>query len=266
MELGGLMGAAENLSVHTRCTTDEDRHDLSHHGDYFHDDIVVHQPGAEPVVGIEAYRAFMEAAYAGLPDFHVVLDDQFATDDRVVCRWRISGTHTADSFGFPATGNFVEFAGVSVWEFENGKARRGWIYADLPSMMAQPGTPAYAGAVSPEEIVRAELSAWGRLDVEGIMSYFAEDTVWEFPGGLFAGCDEIREAVKGYLARTERCDLEVANLSVADNVVLTERVDHLLFDGKPIDARVMGTFEVRGDKITAWRDYFDASAYQAHSS
>jgi limonene-1,2-epoxide hydrolase len=260
------VGAAEILSVHTRCTDDEDRQDLSHHGDYFHDDIVVYQPGAEPVVGIEAYRAFMGATYAGLPDFHVVLDDQFATDDRVVCRWRISGTHSADSFGFPATGNFVEFAGVSVWEFENGKARRGWIYADIPSIMAQLGTRASGERVSPEEIVRAELSAWDRLDVEDIMSHFADDAVWEFPGGLFAGHQEIREAVKGYLARTERCDLEVVNLAIADNVVLTERVDHFLYDGKRIDARVMGTFEVTGDKITAWRDYFDTSADQAHAS
>ena len=39
-----------------------------------------------------------------------------------------------------------------------------------------------------------------------------------------------------------------------------ERVDHFLFDGKTIDARVVGTFEVTGDKITAWRDYFDTAA------
>ena len=133
------MGAVENLAVHTRCTEDEDRHDLSHHSDYFHDDIEVYQPGAEPVVGLEGYRAFMGAAYAGLPDFDVVLDDQFATDDRVVCRWRISGTHSAHSFGFPATGRHVEFAGISVWEFDDGKARRGWIYSDLPSIMGQLG-------------------------------------------------------------------------------------------------------------------------------
>jgi limonene-1,2-epoxide hydrolase len=120
--------------------------------------------------------------------------------------------------------------------------------------------------VSPEEIVRAELSAWDRLDVEAVMSHFAEDAVWEFPGGLFAGHDEIREAVMGYLARTAHCDLEVVNLAVADNVVLTERVDHFLFDGQTIDARVMGAFEVTGEKITAWRDYFDASADQAQSS
>jgi limonene-1,2-epoxide hydrolase len=98
------------------------------------------------------------------------------------------------------------------------------------------------------------------------MSHFAEDAVWEFPGGLFAGHDEIRAAVKGYLARTARCDLEVVNLAVADNVVLTERVDHFLFDGKPIDAHVMGAFEVTGEKITAWRDYFDTSAGEAQST
>jgi limonene-1,2-epoxide hydrolase len=39
--------------------------------------------------------------------------------------------------------------------------------------------------------------------------------------------------------------------------VLTERVDHVDFDGKRVDARVMGVFETVGDKIVAWRDYFD---------
>jgi limonene-1,2-epoxide hydrolase len=43
-------------------------------------------------------------------------------------------------------------------------------------------------------------------------------------------------------------------------------VDHFLFDGKAIDARVMGAFEVKGEKITAWRDYFDTAADQSQSS
>ncbi len=134
------MSAAENLAVHTRMAAAENAQDLSHHEGFLHDDIEVYQPGAEPVIGIDAYRAMMEAAYAGLPDFHVVLDDQFATDDRVVCTWRLSGTHSAESFGFPATGKHIEFAGISVWEFDGGKARRGKIFSDLPSIMAQLGS------------------------------------------------------------------------------------------------------------------------------
>jgi limonene-1,2-epoxide hydrolase len=53
-----------------------------------------------------------------------------------------------------------------------------------------------------------------------------------------------------------KCDIEIVNLAVAGNVVLTERIDHLVFNGKAVDPRGMGVFEVAGDKITAWRDYF----------
>ena len=84
------MGAEENRRVHTEWYEAENRLDLSHHEDYLHDDIEVCQAGAEPVVGIPAYREMMESAYATLPDFHTVVDDQIATDTRVIARWRTS--------------------------------------------------------------------------------------------------------------------------------------------------------------------------------
>jgi len=133
------MGAEENLRVHTRWAEAEDQHDLSHHEEFIHDDIEVTSPGGELVVGIDAYRAMMQASYEGLPDFHVVLEDQFATDDRVVCRWRGSGTHKGELFGIPATGKQIEYIGMSLWEFDGGKARRGWIFPDIASLMAQVG-------------------------------------------------------------------------------------------------------------------------------
>jgi limonene-1,2-epoxide hydrolase len=112
--------------------------------------------------------------------------------------------------------------------------------------------------VSPEEVVRAELSAWSRLNVDEIVSYFADDAVWDnVPIGAVSGRDEIRKAVQGYVDRTTQGNIEIINLAIAGNVVLTERVDHFVYDGTPIHARVMGAFEVNGDKIAAWRDYFD---------
>ena len=134
------MGAAENLAAHSAWTAAEDRQDLSRHHEFLHDDIVVNQAGGEPVVGLEGYITMMEATYKGLPDFHVVLEDQFATDDRVVCRWRAAGTHEGDLFGIPATGKKIDYTGVSLWEFDRGKAHRGWIFPDVASLMAQLGT------------------------------------------------------------------------------------------------------------------------------
>ena len=45
------------------------------------------------------------------------------------------------------------------------------------------------------------------------------------------------------------------------NKVLTERIDHLRnADGDAVmSLAVMGIFEVQGDKITGWRDYFDTA-------
>jgi limonene-1,2-epoxide hydrolase len=112
-----------------------------------------------------------------------------------------------------------------------------------------------------EEVVRAELESWSSLDADQIMAHFAPDATW-LPGFGFptsSGYEEIRRAVEGFVERTTSCDNEIVYLAVTGNVVLTERVDHLIIDGKTIDAPGMGTFEVNGDKITAWRDYFDSA-------
>jgi len=133
------MGAAENLEIHTRCTEAENRHDLSRHGEFFHDDIVVIVAGGMETTGIAEYRAGLESLYQGMSDFEVVLEDQFATDERVVCRWRATATHDGDYYGLPATGKSVDYTGVSVWEFDGGKASRGWIFPDTMAMMQQLG-------------------------------------------------------------------------------------------------------------------------------
>ena len=112
--------------------------------------------------------------------------------------------------------------------------------------------------MTPEELVRAEMAAWASLDVDQIMAYFADDATWlpAFSLPTHSGLKEIREAVEGFLKVMTKCDIEIVNLAVAGNVVLTERVDRLILNGKPVDAPGMGAFEVTGDKITAWRDYF----------
>ena len=58
------MSATENLAVHTRWSDAEDRHDLSHHGEFIHSDIEFHVPGRLPVAGLDGYLAMMEANYA----------------------------------------------------------------------------------------------------------------------------------------------------------------------------------------------------------
>jgi limonene-1,2-epoxide hydrolase len=114
--------------------------------------------------------------------------------------------------------------------------------------------------MTPEQVVRALLAAWDRLDVDEIMSCFASDAVWDnVPIGAVHGTDEIRKAVERYVGPATECRMEILNLASEGDVVLTERVDHFVLGGRDLHGRVMGAFEVDGDTIVAWRDYFQLS-------
>ena len=131
------MGADQNLAVHTAWADAENRHDLSRHHDFLHDDIEVHLAGREAIVGFDAYMALMDENYSALDGFTTTLEDQFATDDRVVCRWVSTGVHSGEMHGIPPTGKRITFAGVSLWEFDGGKARRGFVFPDIAALMSQ---------------------------------------------------------------------------------------------------------------------------------
>lgn len=111
--------------------------------------------------------------------------------------------------------------------------------------------------MSPEEVVRAQLNAWATLDAEKILSYFSDEAVLVDPTGTYRGLGEVRSWVHGHVKRMDHADLEVLNVAVNDSLVMVERVDRFIYDSKNVSARCMGAFEVAGDKIIAWRDYFD---------
>lgn len=115
-------------------------------------------------------------------------------------------------------------------------------------------------SMNAEGLVRAMLGAWSALDVDGVMAQVAPDAIWDDPShGPIAGHDAIREAVAGYVGRMTHADMEIRHLLAGADLVMTERVDRFTFDGRQVAAAVMGVFEVRDGKITAWRDYFDMS-------
>jgi limonene-1,2-epoxide hydrolase len=112
--------------------------------------------------------------------------------------------------------------------------------------------------MNPEEVVRAHLEAQSSLDIDQMTAYFAADATFMPAIGYptWSGIEEIRNGIESFLKIMTKCDIEIVHLAVAGNVVLTERIDHVVINGKAHDAWGMGAVEVSGDKVTAWRDYF----------
>ena len=100
--------------------------------------------------------------------------------------------------------------------------------------------------MNPEEVVRAEMAAWDHLDVDEAMKYFAQDAVYDIGPSYprLSGHDAIRKTLHAYFNRATECDLKILHLAVDGDVVLMERFDHWIVNGKPIDTAVMGAYEI----------------------
>jgi limonene-1,2-epoxide hydrolase len=71
------------------------------------------------------------------------------------------------------------------------------------------------------------------------------------------GIDAAIAFVDGFFAMCESMVIDTLHLAVRDDVVLTERVDTFTIGQKVASLPVMGAFQIRDGKISAWRDYFD---------
>ncbi|MCZ7525880.1 MAG: SgcJ/EcaC family oxidoreductase [Acidimicrobiia bacterium] len=115
---------------------------------------------------------------------------------------------------------------------------------------------------SPVEVVRRFCRAWSDLDVDALAAFFSDDAVYHnIPIDPVVGRAAIRDFVAGFTAGAEQVEFQVRHVAADGDVVLTERVDVFVMGGRRIELPVMGTFEVRDGRITAWRDYFDLQQF-----
>lgn len=115
---------------------------------------------------------------------------------------------------------------------------------------------------SPVELVREFCAEWSFLDVERIMPYFTDDAVYHnMPGPPVSGKPAVRAAIERFLKGWERTEWEVLNIGSQGHIVFAERIDHIWAGERHIDLPVIGVFELDGDHIRAWRDYFDLATY-----
>jgi limonene-1,2-epoxide hydrolase len=114
-----------------------------------------------------------------------------------------------------------------------------------------------------EHLVQQFCDEWGKgSDVDVIASYFTDDAVYHnIPVDPVTGRDAIKATIAMFTTGVEKMEFRMRNISSHDNIVLTERVDVFVLPHVTIELPVMGTFEVEGDKIAAWRDYFDLNQY-----
>jgi len=98
-----------------------------------------------------------------------------------------------------------------------------------------------------------------------IRRWFTADTRWVNEGvSVTTGVNEAIAMIDSLEASMGIATVHIDMLAIAadGSRVLTERLDRFeLADGREIGrSMIMGIFELKGDKIIEWRDYFDVNA------
>jgi steroid delta-isomerase-like uncharacterized protein len=86
------------------------------------------------LVGVEAFRAYVEQVRAAFPDWHNHLEELIDAGETIVARLTFSGTHRGELLGVAATGALVEYAGIAIFRLRAGRIAEAWVVGDTQEL------------------------------------------------------------------------------------------------------------------------------------
>lgn len=94
-------------------------------------------PNSPP--GPAGLKPIVSAMRIAFPDLHYTIQDLIVTNDRVVARVKMTGTHSGDFFGIPPTQKKISVNQINIEYIENGRIAEHWRITDENAMMIQLG-------------------------------------------------------------------------------------------------------------------------------
>jgi steroid delta-isomerase-like uncharacterized protein len=104
------------------------------------DDYVEHDAPPGLPANRDGFREAAEMVAAAFTERKMEFDDYLETSDgRVVENWAMTGKHTAEAFGVPASNQTVRVRGVEIWRCSGGKVVEHWGAVDMSDVFTKAG-------------------------------------------------------------------------------------------------------------------------------
>jgi steroid delta-isomerase-like uncharacterized protein len=94
---------------------------------------------SEGFQGVEPFRQQVAAFRAAFPDLRVTIEDVLTDGDRFASRTTVTGTHTGDLMGMPATGKRISVEAVDIGRVHDGQAAERWGGLNMYALLTQLG-------------------------------------------------------------------------------------------------------------------------------
>ena len=130
----------QNKAVARRLFEAWENGDLGALDDVIAPDAVDHDPyNPHRDEGLDGLKQMISSYREAFPDVRFEIEDQVAEGDKVVTRWKATGTHQGELMGAPATGKSTAITGIGIDRIENGKIVEAWGNWDTLAMFQQLG-------------------------------------------------------------------------------------------------------------------------------
>jgi len=96
-----------------------------------------HEP---PGRGLQGAKSDHQDFTRAFEDARFDIDEMFGSDDRVVVRWTVNGTHTGPFAGLSPTRKKIAVSGISLYRLHDGKITETRNQANLLGLFTQLGT------------------------------------------------------------------------------------------------------------------------------
>jgi steroid delta-isomerase-like uncharacterized protein len=122
-------------------------------------DVIVHDCSSpEDIMGLDALKEYYSHTHKAFPDLHATIDETIIKDDKIIWVWTFTGTNTGlfhTPLGdIPATGKKVQFSGVAIDRFTEGKIVEEWVYFNVLNVLMQLGFTVIPPKPSPPEEIK----------------------------------------------------------------------------------------------------------------
>ena len=99
----------------------ENDNDWERLGSLFSDQVTIVHPGIGPVVGVAANLAVVQFIVGAISGYHRTVENLVVQGESGVFCFTITGTHTGDLPGYPATANPVDVSGAMFVQVAGGQ-------------------------------------------------------------------------------------------------------------------------------------------------
>ena len=118
--------------------------------------------------------------------------------------------------------------------------------------------------MTPDEVVAALVGACEARDLDAVCALVTDDIEYDnVPIGKVFGPEGVRKVLSGGVTEAaERVEWVVHRQVASGSIVMNERTDRFLVEGRWVEIPIAAVFEVRDGRVCLWRDYFDLETYR----